>query len=210
MIYVLQISTSILASKNRIKSIQELNETTTDYIHIDVMDNKFVRNYQFPINEVKKLAKFSNKVFDVHLMTEDPEKYIKELNLNNVDSITIHVEIEKNINYLIKLIKSYGIEVGLAIKPNTNLRELNKYLDKIDKVLVMSVEPGFGGQKFIETTPERIAKIRNKKADILIEVDGGINDETIDNIKYISDIAVVGSYITNSEDYQEAINILKN
>lgn len=210
MIYVLKISTSILASKNRIKSIQELNETTTDYIHIDVMDNKFVRNYQFPINEVKKLAKFSNKVFDVHLMTEDPEKYIKELNLNNVDSITIHVEIEKNINYLIKLIKSYGIEVGLAIKPNTNISLLTKYLDKIDKVLVMSVEPGFGGQKFIESTPERIAKIRNKKADLLIEVDGGINDETIDNIKYISDIAVVGSYITNSEDYQEAINILKN
>ena len=210
MIYVLKISTSILASKNRIKSIQELNETTTDYIHIDVMDNKFVHNYQFPINEVKKLAKFSNKVFDVHLMTEDPEKYIKELNLNNVDSITIHVEIEKNINYLIKLIKSYGIEVGLAIKPNTNISLLTKYLDKIDKVLVMSVEPGFGGQKFIESTPERIAKIRNKKADLLIEVDGGINDETIDNIKYICDIAVVGSYITNSEDYQEAINILKN
>ena len=207
---MLKISTSILASKNRIKSIQELNETTTDYVHIDVMDNKFVHNYQFPINEVKKLAKHSNKVFDIHLMTEDPEKYIKELNLNNVDSITIHVEIDKNINYLIRLIKSYGLEVGLAIKPNTNINLLTKYLDKIDKVLVMSVEPGFGGQKFIESTPERIAKIRNKKADMLIEVDGGINDETIDNIKYISDIAVVGSFITNSEDYQEAINILKN
>ena len=210
MINMLKISTSILSTKNRIKSIQELNETTTDYIHIDVMDNRFVRNYQFPINEVKKLAKFSNKVFDVHLMTEDPEKYINELNLNIVDSITIHVEIEKNINYLIKLIKSHGIEVGLAIKPNTNLNELNKYLNKIDKVLIMSVEPGFGGQKFLESTVERITKLRNKKADLLIEVDGGINAETIDKIKYISDIAVVGSFITNSDDYQEAINILKN
>ncbi len=207
---MLKISTSLLNAKNRIKSIQELNETTTDYIHIDVMDNKFVHNYQFPVNEIKKLARFSNKVFDVHLMTEDPEKYIKDLNINNVDSITIHVEIDKNINSLIRLIRSYGYEVGLAIKPNTNLNTLNKYLDKIDKVLVMSVEPGFGGQKFIESTVERIIKIRNKKADLLIEVDGGINDETIDKIKYIADIAVVGSYIVGSDDLEEAINNLKN
>ena len=207
---MLKISTSLLNAKNRVRSIQELNETTTDYIHIDVMDNKFVRNYQFPVNEIKKLARFSNKVFDVHLMTEDPEKYIKDLNINNVDSITIHVEIDKNINSLIRLIRSYGYEVGLAIKPNTSLNTLNKYLDKIDKVLVMSVEPGFGGQKFIESTVERIIKLRNKKADLLIEVDGGINDETIDKIKYIADIAVVGSYIVNSDDLEEAINNLKN
>jgi len=207
---MLKISTSILSTKNRIKSIEELNETNTDYIHIDVMDNKFVPNHQFPINEIKKLAKFSNKLFDIHLMVEDPEKYIKKLDINNVDSITIHVEINKNINHLIKLIKSYGIEVGLAIKPNTNLSELTRYLKNIDKVLIMSVEPGFGGQKFIEKTIDRITKIRNKKVDLLIEVDGGINDETIDKIKYIADIAVVGSYITNSESYQKAINNLKN
>ena len=207
---MLKISTSILSAKNRIKSIKDLNETTTDYIHIDVMDNKFVPNYQFPINEIKKIARESNKIFDVHLMVEDPEKYIKDLNINNVDSITIHVEIDKNINKLIKLIKSYGLEVGLAIKPNTNLSTLTRYLDNIDKVLVMSVEPGFGGQKFIDSTVDRIIKLRNKKADLLIEVDGGINDETIDKIKYISDIAVVGSYIVNCDDYQEAINNLKN
>ena len=207
---MLQISTSILSAKNRIKSIKDLNETTTDYIHIDVMDNKFVPNYQLPINEIKKLARESNKIFDVHLMVEDPEKYIKNLNINNVDSITIHVEIDKNINKLIKLIKSYGLEAGLAIKPNTNLSSLTRYLDNIDKVLVMSVEPGFGGQKFIENTVDRIIKLRNKKSDLLIEVDGGINDETIDKIKYISDIAVVGSYIVNCDDYQEAINNLKN
>lgn len=207
---MLKISTSILSAKNRIKSIKDLNETTTDYVHIDVMDNKFVPNFQLPINEIKKLAKASNKIFDVHLMVEDPEKYINNLNLNNVDSITIHVEIDKNINKLIKLIKSYGLEVGLAIKPNTNLSALNRYLKNIDKVLVMSVEPGFGGQKFIDNTVDRIIKLRNKKADLLIEVDGGINEETIDKIKYISDIAVVGSYIVNSGDYQNAINILKN
>lgn len=207
---MLKISTSLLSTKNRIKSVEQLNETTTDYIHIDVMDNKFVPNYQFPLNEVKKLAKISNKLFDVHLMVEEPEKYIKELNIKNVDSITIHIEISQNIDNLIRLIRSYGIEVGIAIKPNTNLNRLNKYLEKVDKILIMSVEPGFGGQKFIDNTVNRITEIRNKKADILIEVDGGINDETIDKIKYISDIAVVGSYITNNENYQEAINKLKN
>jgi len=207
---MLKISTSILSTKNRIKSIEQLNETTTDYIHIDVMDNKFVPNYQFPLNEIKKLAKFSNKLFDIHLMVQEPEKYIKELNNKKVDSITIHIEISQNIDSLIRLIRSYGIEVGLAIKPNTNLNRLNKYIEKVDKILIMSVEPGFGGQKFIENTVDRIIELRNKKADILIEVDGGINDETIDKIKHISDIAVVGRYITNKEYYQEAINKLKN
>ena len=207
---MLKISTSILSTKNRIKSINNLNETTTDYIHIDVMDNKFVPNYQFPINEIKKLARKSNKIFDVHLMVEDPEQYISKLDIKNIDSITLHIEIDKSINKLIKLIKSYGIEVGLAIKPNTNLSELNRYLNNIDKVLVMSVEPGFGGQKFIDKTVDRIKKLRNKKSDLIIEVDGGINNETIDKIKYIADIAVVGSYIINSNDYEEAINNLKN
>jgi len=206
---MLKISTSILSSKNRIKSIELLNETNTDYVHIDVMDNKFVHNYQFPINEIIKLAKISNKLFDIHLMVEDPEKYIKNLNLNKVDSITIHIEINKDIDYLIELIKSYGIEVGIAINPNTSITKLNRYIEKVDKILVMSVEPGYGGQKFIDKTVDKIISIRNKKADILIEVDGGINDEVIDKIKYISDIAVVGSYITNSTTYQEAINNLK-
>lgn len=207
---MLKISTSILSSKNRVKSIELLNETNTDYVHIDVMDNKFVRNYQFPINEIIKLAKISNKLFDIHLMVEDPEKYITKLNLNNVDSITIHIEINKNIDHLIKLIKSYGIEVGIAINPNTSITKLNRYIEKVDKILVMSVEPGYGGQTFIDKTVDKIISIRNKKADILIEVDGGINEETIDKIKYISDIAVVGSYIINSNTYQQAINNLKN
>jgi len=127
---MLKVSTSILSTKNRIKSIEELNETTTDYIHIDVMDKKFVPNYQFPIHEIKKLAKFSNKLFDIHLMVEEPEKYIKNLNIKNIDSITIHIEISQNIDNLIRLIKANGTEVGIAIKPSTNLNRLNKYIDK--------------------------------------------------------------------------------
>jgi len=207
---MIKIATSILNAEDRADSIIKLNKTSTDYIHIDVMDGKFVPNYQLQTNEVINLAKLSQKPFDVHLMVEDPEIYIKKLNTKNIKAITIHIEIKKDIEYLINLIKSYNYDVGLAIKPNTDINLLNPYLHKIDKIIVMSVEPGFGGQKFIENTTTLITAIKNKQANVLIEVDGGINKETIDKIKYIADIAVVGSYITNNLNYEEAINSLKN
>lgn len=207
---MIKIATSILSSKNRIESTKKLNNTNTDYIHIDVMDNKFVPNYQLPLDEVNKLASYSQKPFDIHLMMEDPEAYIRGLKINNIDCITIHLEINKNIYKLIDLIKSLGYEVGLAIKPRTDLNLIDKYINNIDKVIIMSVEPGFGGQQFIPESINRIKKIRQKRNDIIIEVDGGINDETIKEIKYIADIAVVGSHIISKIDYQEAINNLKN
>ncbi len=207
---MIKISTSILNSKNRIESIEKLNNTNSNYIHIDVMDNIFVPNYQLPINEVNELAKHSKKLFDIHLMVENPEEYINNLNFNNIYNISFHIEINKNIKNLIKLIKDKEFNVGLAIKPNTKIELIDKYLDDVDMILIMSVEPGFGGQKFLENTIDRIKYVRNKKPDILIEVDGGINIDTIDKIKYITDIAVVGSYITNNDNYQKAINNLKN
>ena len=207
---MLKIATSILSSKDRIESIKKLNNTTTDYIHIDVMDNIFVPNYQLPSNEVNELSTISNKKFDIHLMVEDPLKYIKELTCNNIYNITFHIEINKDIDKLISIIKDKGYNVGIAIKPNTKIEVLNKYLNKIDMILIMSVEPGFGGQKFIETSTDKITYIKEHAPNILIEVDGGINKETINKVKDTTDIAVVGSYITNSNDYQEAINNLKN
>lgn len=207
---MIKISTSILSSKDRINSIQKLNNTNSDYIHIDVMDNIFVPNYQFPLEEIKELSKYSNKPLDIHLMVANPKKYINSLDIKNIYNITIHIEINKNIDSIIELIKEKNCSVGLAIKPNTPLNLIDKYLNKVDMILIMSVEPGFGGQKFIENTTERIKYIRNKNKDIIIEVDGGINNETISKIKDIANIAVVGSYITNKEDYEEAINILKN
>lgn len=207
---MIKISTSILSSKDRINSIQKLNNTNSDYIHIDAMDNEFVPNYQFPIEEIKELSKYSSKPLDIHLMVANPKKYINSLDIKNIYNITIHIEINKNIDSIIELIKEKNCSVGLAIKPNTPLNLIDKYLNKVDMILIMSVEPGFGGQKFIENTTERIKYIRNKNKDIIIEVDGGINNETINKIKDIANIAVVGSYITNKEDYEEAINILKN
>ena len=206
---MIKIATSILSSKDRIESIKKLNDTDIDYIHIDVMDNIFVPNYQLPINEVNKLGLYTQKPFDIHLMMEDPEPYIKELKINNISCISIHLEIHKDINKLINIIKAFGYKVGLAIKPNTNLDLIDKYINNIDKILIMSVEPGFGGQRFIPESVNRIKEIRQKRNDIIIEVDGGINNETIKAIDGIADIAVVGSYITMNDNYQEAINNLK-
>ena len=207
---MIKIATSILSSKDRLECIKNLNSTTTDYIHIDVMDGIFVPNYQLPIDEVNKLGSISEKPFDIHLMVNNPNNYINNLNIKNIKAITIHLEINENINKLIDLIKSRGYEVGIAIKPNTNINLIDKYINKIDKIIIMSVEPGFGGQKFIDNSVERIKTIRNKRKNIIIEVDGGINEETIKKIDNIDDIAVVGSYITNKDNYQEAINNLKN
>ncbi len=205
---MIKIATSILNANDRIESINKLNNTKTDYIHIDAMDGKFVSNYQLPVNEVNELGKISKKPFDIHLMLENPKPYIEALNIENIDTITIHIEIE-NIDNLIKLIKEHGYKVGIAIKPKTDINLIDKYLNNIDKIIVMSVEPGFGGQTFIESTIDRIKDIRKKNKNILIEVDGGINDKTILKIKNNTDIAVVGSYITSKENYQEAINNLK-
>lgn len=206
----MKIATSILSSNDRIKCIKELNTTTTDYIHIDVMDNIFVPNYQLPIDEVNKLGQYSQKPFDIHLMIINPIEYINKLTINNIKCITIHLEINENIDKIIEIIKNKGYEVGIAIKPNTNLDLIDNYINKIDKIIIMSVEPGFGGQKFIENSINRVKTIRNKRKDIIIEIDGGINDKTINKIKDIVDISVVGSYITNSNNYQETINNLKN
>lgn len=207
---MIKIATSILSSKDRKECIEKLNITNTEYIHIDVMDNIFVPNYQLPIEEVNELGKYSDKPFDVHLMVEDPESFIKNITIDNVQSITIHLEIDKDIFNLINLIKKYDYQVGMAIKPNTDINKIDKYINLIDKVIVMSVEPGFGGQKFIDSSVDRVKSIRNKRKDITIEVDGGINNETIKKINNYADIAVVGSYITNNSDFQEAINNLKN
>ena len=207
---MIKISTSILASNNRIESIQKLNNTDTDYIHIDTMDGIFVPNTQMNIDEIIELEKYSQKKLDVHLMVDNPEPYINNLTNKNIEYITIHIEINKNIDNLINLIKSSGYKVGLSIKPNTNINTLIPYLDKIDLVLIMSVEPGFGGQQFIPNSLTKAQQIKNLNSNITIEMDGGIKDTNINEIKKYVDIAVVGSYITNNDNYNQAINSLKN
>ena len=207
---MIKISPSILNAVNRIESTKKLNNTNADYLHIDVMDGKFVNNLQFPINEIEEIEKISKIPLDVHLMVENPETYINELKNKKIEFITFHIEVNQNINNLISLIKSFGYKVGISLKPNTKIESLIPYIDNIDLVLIMSVEPGLGGQEFIPSSIDKAKNIRKLNHNIIIEMDGGIKNTNIKELKNTIDIAVVGSYITNSENYNEAINNLKN
>ncbi|MCI6712986.1 MAG: ribulose-phosphate 3-epimerase [Bacilli bacterium] len=205
---MIKVSTSILTCNNRIQATEELNKTNTDYIHIDYMDGIFVDNKEFTIEEIKTLSKISTKKLDIHIMAENPEPIIQELKGLNIEYITIHYEINKPLNKIINLIHNQGYKCGISIKPKTNPKNIIEYLKKIDLVLIMSVEPGKGGQKFI---PDVLNKIKElKQNNLIIEIDGGINDTNIEELKNIVDIVVVGSYITNSSDYNKQINNLKN
>lgn len=210
----MEISTSILSVKTDYikESIDMLNNTTTDYIHLDIMDNQFVPNKSWNYEFLKERLVNNRKPLDVHLMVYDILGYVNDFSQLNPRYITFHYEATKDISELINYIKSKNIKVGLAIKPNTDVEEIYKYLPYIDLALVMSVEPGFGGQKFLFNTSFKVNKLIEYRKlmglNYKIEVDGGINDENINLIHNI-DIAVVGSYITNN-NYQESINNLKN
>ena len=210
----MKISTSILNAENRLECIKKLNNSTTNYIHIDVMDGKFVEDTQInTIEKITTLANASDKQLDIHLMVENPLEYIQKLDNKNIKYIIFHLEIQEDIEKLIQEIKAKGYLPGIAINPETNIEKLIPYLNQIDLILIMSVRPGRGGQKFIPTTVDKIAKlkqiIQENKLNILIEVDGGINAQTIKNVKNI-DIAVAGSYIIKSSDYNKAIQQLLN
>lgn len=206
----MKLSVSILNAKDKEKTIKELNKTDISYFHIDVMDNIFVSQYSFSYQEVIELSRLSEKQLDVHLMHNNPLSYIEKIkDLKNIEYITIHLEIDKDIKYILNKIKDYGYKRGLSIKPNTNIDKIRPYLDDIDLILVMTVEPGYGGQPFLEDSPNRIKEIKRliKDRDILLEVDGGINNKTLNLVKE-ADIAVVGSYITTSDDPISRINNL--
>ena len=206
----MELSVSILNSNNREEMVKILNETNISYIHIDVMDGEFVSQKTLPVEEIIKLSKVSTKKLDVHLMVNNPLEFIEEIKyLPNIEYITIHLEIDKNIKEILTKIKEYGFKTGISIKPNTDTKMLLEYIDYIDLILVMTVEPGQGGQKFIPSSVDRIKKVKEliQNTDIKIEVDGGINETTIKDVS-LSDIAVVGSYITTSDDIEGRINSL--
>lgn len=206
----MKLSISILNSKDKINMIKTLNNTKISYIHIDVMDGLFVSQKSLPPEEIIELSPFSTKPLDIHLMVEDPIHYIENIkDLPNIDNITIHLEINKDIKNLLNKIKEYGFKRSIAIKPNTNINQLIPYLDIIDRILIMTVEPGLGGQPFLENSPNRIKEIKKliKDKNIELEVDGGINNQTINKVKDV-DISVVGSYITISDNPTQRINNL--
>ena len=209
----MKVSVSFLTSDNPPRDLKLLNETDCDYIHVDVMDGKFVKNKTMPFSEMKNIYKYTDKRLDVHLMCSNPKKLINKYALLNTEFISIHIEINEDINKLIKLIKSYSIKAGLAIKPSTNVREIIPYLPYIDSILVMSVEPGEGGQEFIEESKDKVSEIKRLFSeynikDVLINIDGGVNSDTIDNCKEC-DIVTSGSYVISDNNFQEKIDSLR-
>ena len=209
----MRVSVSFLSSDNPPRDLRLLNDTDCEYIHVDIMDGKFVKNKTMPWSQMKNIYKYTNKRLDVHLMVEDPSKYISKYAELNTEFITIHVEIPGDINKLIREIKSYSIQAGLAIKPNTNVRDIIPYLPYINSILVMSVEPGEGGQEFIDSSEEKIKEIRHLLDeycldDIIINVDGGVNNITVNKCRE-ADMVVSGSYVVKAENFQENIDSLR-
>lgn len=186
------------------------------WIHYDVMDGHFVPNISFGYSILKDVSKITDMYLDVHLMISEPSKYINNFIDSNASLIVFHYEAvgDDEINDLISYIKSHNVDVGIAIKPDTAIEVLMPYLAKLDLVLVMSVEPGFGGQRFNPIALDKITKLKELKQNnnykYLIEVDGGINETTARLCRQAGvDVLVAGSYIFNSEDYTKAIGSLK-
>lgn len=206
-----KISVSILSSKNVHKDIVKVNNSTADYLHIDVCDGKFVKNKFNPFKLLNKLYPSMNTRLDVHLMCKKPKKFINKYALLNTEYITVHLEIDRPDKY-INLIKEYGIKVGLAINPDTDESAVVPYLHDIDMITIMSVYPGKGGQEFIEDTTKKILRIKKlivkEKVDVKIEVDGGVNDEVAKKLDFV-DVIVSGSFVTKSEDYTETVELLR-
>ena len=182
-----------------------------DYIHLDVMDGNFVPNISFGPDYIKSLKAYSNVTFDTHLMINNPKNYIKQFVDAGSDYITFHYEATDNVDELIEYIHSFNIKAGISIKPGTSVEVLAPYLSKLDLILIMSVEPGFGGQSFMPSSIDKVKWLRERQKDnnYLISIDGGINNTTIDYVKDYLDLAVVGSYITKAKDKVEAINSIK-
>ena len=215
-----EIAVSILNADfyNLQKSIVIFRENNIKYLHLDVMDGIFVPNISFGMPIIESLKKSCNDfVFDTHLMITEPERYIDKFAEVGSDIITIHLEATEKIDECINMIKNKNIQVGISIKPDTEVEKIYKYLDKIDLVLVMSVYPGFGGQSFIIESLDRIRKLKkyidDNNLNVIIEVDGGIN---IDNVRSVTDagveLIVIGSAIckgdiaANIDNFNNVIN----
>ena len=209
----MKISASILDIKDpKTDETTKLDSLDIDYIHLDVMDGIFVENKTYTYEEAYNVTRFARHPKDVHLMVSDIKKYIDDFSKFNPEFITFHFEAASDILSIINYIHTLGIKAGIAINPSTDISEIVSYLPYIDLILVMSVEPGRGGQTFIENSINKIEQLYNIRGNFdnyyLIEVDGGINDQVIKRCDK-ADICVVGSFITKN-DYEESIRKLRD
>ena len=209
------ISPSILGGSfaNMQETVKLIDRSKAEYIHFDVMDGDFVPNLTFGPQFISNVRQYSKKVFDVHLMINRVGKFLDEYIKAGSDIITFHLEIEENIKELISKIKKNNIKCGIAIKPATPWEELKPYLDDIDQIIIMTVEPGFGGQKFIEDQLIKIEQLKNfisnNQLHIDLEVDGGVNYETGKKcVEAGANILVAGSFLFKQENLTQASNQL--
>lgn len=211
------IAPSILAADfaNLQKEAEMLHNSKADWFHIDVMDGVFVPNISFGMPVIKAIKKFSTKPFDVHLMIVNPDKYIANFKKVGADILTVHYEACPHLHRTVQAIKNEGMKAGVAINPHTNINVLEDIINDIDLVLVMSVNPGFGGQSFIENTYDKVKKLKQliteKNASTLIEIDGGVTSENAQQLVNCgADVLVAGSFVFSSANPTQTIEALKN
>lgn len=193
--------------------VQEICEFGADYIHVDVMDGAFVPNISFGAGVMKSLNNVATIPYDVHLMIEDPDRYIEDFVTPNTEFITVHQEACRHLDRTIQHIHSTGVKAGVALNPATPIVMVEDVLDKVDMILIMSVNPGFGGQKFIPRALDKIRRLdeirKSNGYDFVIEVDGGVNLQNCEELKSVgTDILVAGSAVFKAESRKEAIAVL--
>lgn len=209
---MIKIAPSLLSAdfsdlKNEIKDI-----SNADFVHLDVMDGQFVPNISFGAPVIKSIRKHSDLVFDVHLMIKNPLKYIEDFCKAGADIITFHVEADDDVDETISKIKEFGVKCGIVLSPDTDAEAVLPYVDKVDMILLMSVYPGFGGQKYIPRITDKIKKVReyigNRNVDL--EIDGGITKENVDEaINAGANVIVAGTSVFGKDDRKKAIEELR-